>query len=477
MRSLVPPPPPDSRLVPVASGLFDDPVGHGICIGIALLALTMAWRSKTHPTRACWSTFGVVIGFTSPWLARINEAWFGRFPTIDKEGSLLFFLDGVHRRLYFDPLAAPTDDAIRLIGVHAGHLWVTEALSMFLSPMAAFNLQWLLSAALAWAAASWAIRVFLEEDQPTSPDLFLAALAAGFPFGMGLHLFRDLDVTTVEKGGIAFVALFMGCWVRAARRGGRWVFAAGLVYGLMALYNLYFAIVCAAFGALHLTVSLPHASRATILRRLQPTLACALPGLLIGSSQLLLQDGGAAVASPERFLWERAALDGVSVWPPAWNRLEAWRACNPIAVMLAAVGLHRWGFGRRTIRGLGIGLFLFLLSLGPVLLPGPELQNPRLTNPVYMAVHAMVPGFWRIAEPEVFFQPVWFLALVAAAAGLRSLLESSRRLGRVALLLIFVVWWPLVRAHPAFPALSAPVQSMLDPAWRQRVFVPASPVP
>ena len=449
-------------------GLLDDPSAHATCLGLALVAAFIAWRCRRPGYRSAWAILAVVVGFTSPWLARLNQAWFGAFPTIDKEGSLLFFLDGVHRRLYLNPTEAPLDDAVRLIGVHAGHLWITELFATLLTPMGAFNLQWLLSAGLAWWAASWAIRTLLatRDPQPSA----IAAFAAGFPFGMGLHFFRDLDVTTVEKGGTAFIALFVGCWVHAARTGGRWVLALGGCYALMALYNLYFALVCAGFGALHALVSLHRPTRDTARRLGACVLACAVPGVLVALWQLWVQSGGPAIATPERFLWERAALDGVTIWPLQWNRLELWRACNPVALGLAGFGAYRLRSHPVLWKGICIAVVLTVISVGPVLVPGPELDAPRLTNPLYMALHKLVPGFWRVAKPEVFFQPVWLLVLTTSAVGLQALLARRRPLGMVAIALLFLAWWPLVRAHPAFPGMSAPLESELNPTWRQTVF-------
>ena len=45
------------------------------------------------------------------------------------------------------------------------------------------------------------------------------------------------------------------------------------------------------------------------------------------------------LGTPERFLWERAALDGFSLVPLAWNRLEVHRALNMIGVGLAVFGV------------------------------------------------------------------------------------------------------------------------------------------
>ena len=197
----------------------------------------------------------------------------------------------------------------------------------------------------------------------------------------------------------------------------------------MALYNLYFALVCAGFGALHALVSLHRPTRGAARRLGACVLACTVPGFLVALWQFWVQSGGPPIATPERFLWERAALDGVTIWPLQWNRLELWRACNPVALGLAGFGAYRLRGEPLLWKGICIAAVLTAISIGPVLVPGPELDAPRLTNPLYMALHKLVPGFWRSPSPGV-FQPVWILALTNAAVGLQTLRHGVDNAGR-----------------------------------------------
>jgi hypothetical protein len=200
-------------------------------------------------------------------------------------------------------------------------------------------------------------------------------------------------------------------------------------------------------------------------------------GVPVALAQLVIQAGGPNIATPEQFLWERAGLDGFTLVPLAWNRLDLWRVCNPVAVGLALVGAWSMRADRRLLRAMFIGAGLFVVSLGPVLVPGPTPQSPLVTNPVYLSLHQWVPGFWRLAKPEVFFQPVWFLLLVGAGVGLRHI-HATRRVAAVILgVLVLGVWWPIVRLHGPFPGLSAPIESALDPGWRERVFGLSVPAP
>ena len=62
--------------------------------------------------------------------------------------------------------------------------------------------------------------------------------------------------------------------------------------------------------------------------------------------QLLLLHGD-TTATPDQYLRERAALDAFTLRPLAWDRIEAWRALDPLALLAAAVGIgaslrNRW---------------------------------------------------------------------------------------------------------------------------------------
>jgi hypothetical protein len=150
-----------------------------------------------------------------------------------------------------------------------------------------------------------------------------------------------------------------------------------------------------------------------------------------------------------------------------------WRACNPVVLTLSALGAWRWRRDPRLWAVLLSCAGVFAVSVGPVVLPGDALDAPRMANPLYLAVHAVVPGFWRMAKPEVFFEVVWLAAIVGAGAALRGLTGTLRML---CILAILAVWWPLVRLHSAYPGLSAPQESALDPRWQQRVFdAPTTP--
>ena len=454
-------PPPDPREVLARVELIDVPGAYLLCLAVAVGLTSLAWLKRLPvAVRGLAFCLGQTVLLTSPLLAFLNTTWFGRYPTIDKEGSLLFYLQGVHRTLLLHPVAALDDPAAALIGVHTGHLWVIALFDLFLTPNGAFNLAALLSPALAWWAAWLLLRDVSGEGR--------VAMVIAFAWGMGLHVFRDLNWYTIEKAAIFWLALYLWALHRAWRDGGRWPWVAGVLYALMCWMNLYLGMVGAALGGLALAATAwtawrrPSDEAAAGLRRvLYANLACL--GLVspLVAQQAALMAHGPALATPEQFLHERAALDSFTLSPPRWNRLEIWRALNLVPLGLAALGLWRsWADGRVRFAAFA-ALALFAISLGPELHAG-------LGNPVYMSIWHIVPGFWRVAKPEVFFHGTWLL--LCAIASVELVRESPRARGIWTLYAIFVGFWLLmVRSHPAYPPLTMPVDSALRPDWQDQL--------
>lgn len=461
-------PPPDPRAVPFPAGPSDEPLAWALSVGVGLLLSALAlWRRPSEPTRALCFILGQTVLLTAPLLGLLDRAWYGDFPTIDKEGSLLFYLDGVHLRALLHPVASLSDPAVRLIGVHLGHLWPVAAADLLLSPMGAFNSSALLYPALGWWAA-WLLGRAVSGDGR-------AALIASFPFGMGLHVYRDLNWYTIEKAAVFWLPLWLLALWRARREGGRWPLAAGAIFLGMSWWNIYLGLVGAALGGMAALGALWGAWRRPAAgeprlgpesrRLLGAVLASALAALPLVIAQALAMRGGPALGSPDEFLWQRAALDSFTLWPPRWNRMELWAALSPPLLLVAA-----WAGWRRradpAVRwALLAALGLFALSLGPLLLPGVK-------NPIYLGLVTLIPGLWRVAKPEVFFEGALALLLALAAVGLAEILRRVRVTGVTVMLycITIVMWLLLVRAHPAFPSFHAPVESRLAPGWERRVF-------
>ena len=455
-------PGPDPRQVLAPVLVYDDPWSHLICVGLGLGISALAlWRRPPEALRYLALIVGQVIFLTAPLLWHLDRYVYGAFPTIDKEGSLLFYLDGVHLRMLAHPLLSPADPAARLIGVHVGHLWVTQFFDLFLSPVGAFNAQGLLYLVLGWWCAWLLLREVCSEPR--------VAFLLGFPFGMGLHVFRDLNWYTIEKAAIFWLPLYMWAVHRAWKRGGRWRYLPGLVFLGMAWTNLYLALVAGVFVALAVAWMAAEVvrSRGTIhpgfRRVLHAASVSALALAPLALWQWALMQGGPQLGTPEQFLWERAALDGFSLAPLRWNRLELHRALNMVAVGLAVFGAVRLRHDRRVQFATAAGFILLALAIGPVLLPGPVM------NPVYMLAREVIPGFWRVAKPEVFFHATWMLMLCVAAVELVSFTTSRRGVG-ILYGLFVLAWLAMVRSHPAYPPMTMPIESRLSPNWAEGVF-------
>lgn len=443
-------PPPHPRQVDALVPLSDHPglVAAGVVLGLAVAGLALA-RRQPAALRAWWACLGFTLALTSPAALVVHRHVLGAWPTVDKTGSLLFYLDGVHRRLLLDPAGAVEDPALRLIGVHVGHLWVTQALDSLtpLPPFGAFGAQGLLYVALGWwSAALWA------REHLADPRRWDLALLLGLPFGLGLHVFRDLNWFTIEKAGVFALALFAVCLHRAWGQGGWWIPATGLCWALGAFHNLYLALVGSLGAAVVLAVSRDR-------RVMAACLACAAAGLPLALVQLALLQGPGTLGDPDTFLRTRAALDTLHLasWPPTWNHLELWRAVNLPIVWLAVLGARRGDPRRWPL--LAAGGACLVLALGPFLVEG-------VWNPVYMGLRLAVPGFWRVAKPETFFEGT-YLALIALAA--LALPPALPRRVVAGLALVSVVGWlAVVRSHPAYPGFSEYLEQRLAPDWAER---------
>lgn len=396
-------PPPDPAQVLAPTGLIDAPGPWAACVFVGIAV--MMWATRERPF--LW-ILGAVIALTTPFTWYLPTYVYGAFPTIDKAGSLFFYGQGVHWRVW-----DATHEAVQLIGVQLGHLWITAAFDLVLEPFSAMNAHVLLNLTLNWMCAYLLFRELGAERD--------ASLLMAFPFALGLHVFRDINWYTIEKSGVWWLPLYAWALLRA-RTGPLWL--APVVYAGMFFYNAYWGVLGAAMGALAL---LSRQRRIVIAVNLS-----ALAALPIVIQQFRIM-AHASFATEEQFLHERAALDTITLWPPYWNRLEGWRALDMVALAFALGGIRKtWPYWL-----VAIGFAAF--ALGPV-------------SPVYMVLHGLIPGFWRFAKPEVFFEVAW-LAILAAAALTLSATDISRR----TLAAIMLAGWIVsVRTHPVYPSFTKP---------------------
>ncbi len=412
-------PPPDLREQAVASGVADEPLAWGVCL---VVGLAFFWLGRRSRLALC---SGVTVFLTAPALGMLPLAVWGAYPTIDKAGSLHFYALGAHLQA-FDTSAVAT----QLIGVSMGHLWVTALFDLALSAFAAMNAQALLNVILGWWLASV---LAAETGTPTR-----WALVAGFPMGMGLHMFRDIEWYTIEKSGTWPLTLYVLALIRASQRGGWWIPAAGLAYGWAFFYNAYWGVLGALVGGAALLVG----NRQTRLAVAAAALA-GLPFLLLQLPALR----NAQLPAPAAFA-TRAALDvfapfGDTVWPPNWNRLELWSALDLVVTVAALATVvaagRRWRAPEsRTTLMLAAGIAIVgVLAMGPA-------------TPLWRGF-ASLPGLWRFAKPETFFHLVVLGSVVLAGRTL-----GKERVPLWAVVLVQLgLWVLLVRGHPVYPGFSA----------------------
>lgn len=456
-------PPPDPRQVLVPSSMADEPAAYVVCIavGIALSAAAL-WRRPPESLRAMTFIIGQVTILTAPLAYLIDTHVYGSFPTIDKEGSILFYLDGVHLRMVADPVASLADPAAALIGVHVGHLWVSQAFDIALSSVGAFNAQGMLYLVVGWFCAWGLLRAACGDAR--------VAMALAMPYGMGLHVFRDLNWYTIEKAAIFCLPLYMWAMIWAARDGRRGVLAAAACFAGMCWLNLYLGLVSGIFAAtavaaIAVAVARGRAQAGTLKRVFAAAAASLVAAMPLAVWQAALMDAGPTLATPEAFLWQRAALDSFTLLPLRWNRMELWAALSLPAVAAAAAGVVTMHRDQRVQLAVVAAAVATTLAAGPAPMGG----QGTLTNPFYMAAREIIPGFWRVAKPEVFFHCTWMLILAVAAIRV-----AAWKPGKVAAAAIYAVivvtWLATVRTHPVYPGFAEGVESNLAPTWHRGVF-------
>ena len=437
-----------------------------LCIIVGMAISTLALWPRLHPkVRVAVFITGQVVALTVPIFAHLDQYVVGQFPTVDKMGSLAFYLDGVHIRMLTQPADSLNDPAARLIGVHMGHLWLTQLFDLWMTPEGAMNLQGMLYPIMAWGCAALLFR-----EAGSSRDW---AVLMAFPFGMTHHLFRDLNCYTIEKSAIFWIPLF--CWtlLKSHRQGGCWSIWAGMVYLLMSWMNLYLGAIGALLGATLGAPVIIQWARQLIRKQLKPVpglvwalFACALLSFPLMAWQHALSVGESALGSPAMFR-ERAVADSVTLAPLEWNRMSWWSALSPIGVALGTVGL--WKSERTGLRDTALlgAATLAALSLGPEIQLG--LVTPWI-NPVDLLAREAIPGFWRSAKPEVFFYGSWLLFLGCGAVGL-SRNNPPRWVTPCLYLLMIGTWLVLVRQHSEYPHMSHKTEVKLPAGWEQNVFV------
>ena len=339
--------------------------------------------------------FGILTLLTAPWLGSLYKAVIGAYPTVDKEGSLLFFEHGVHHLWFTNSAMDLQDTGLPLIGIHIGHLLPTEILSWFVPTFVAFNIQSVLH-----LFANILAFLFLADSYSSLQSKEWEKWIVAIVIGAQLHVFRDIHWYTIEKSALFPIFIFWGVLKRQRTLSPIWL---PFVYFLAGLYNFYWAILC---PLLVITEVPTHIQPSIALKKTSKALVgCLIVGLLLGFGQMSLQVEQYQFATTEAFS-KRAALDVFSLSSLDWNRMGLWRPLNPIVVLLGGWSLLKiYRTADRAVengpktRQMVLGLMLcgalsVLLSMGPML-------TDSLPNPLYQ-LFSMLPGMWRFAKPEIF---------------------------------------------------------------------------
>ena len=418
-----------------------------IILGFIFLFFAYRLREKELLATLLFSC-GFVFLITTPWIGSMTDSVIGAYPTIDKQGSLLFYLDGVHQRALSSPIASLEDPAHRLIGFHLGHFWVVEFFDLFLSSFTAYNAQMLLNLVL----NLWIGSLFLRKMGASRQNSVLFAVV----LGLQLHVFRDLHWYTIEKSSLFWLFGFWIAMQELCKVNAKLPFwTLGLIYLFATWMNFYWGIILGILGG-HYSLKILILSLRNGVQEHQKfwkaIALCILFGLGIAWIQLQLSAPHQSFASPTQFK-ERAILDSFSLYPLNWNRMGTWQAINPLVIGLCIYALKTKKIS--VFEGCTALLF-FLLSLGPEII---GIQNPLYT------LLSVVPGLWRLAKPEIFFLISYTLLIVWAAR-----VELSTKMKRITGILLLSTWFIGLHSSTAYPYLSEYIPAQLPVNWEQRFF-------
>lgn len=423
-------PPFDPRQIVFETSIID----HAYTIFLALLIALVG--HKIQRGKILLFTLATCVVLTTPLLGICTEAVWGAYPTVDKEGSLLFYRDGVHFRLF-----SFSDPAHRLIGFHLGHLWITQVLDWLVGDIGAFNLHALLNVTLTW----YCTYRFLHVLGAHRVWAWLLASQMGFH----LHLFRDIQFYTIEKSAVYPILLYWESVIRASKGEKNAPVWMGITFFLASWINVYWGIFCALITPLLLwTYRAEH--RETLGKGIG---VCVVLGACVGIYQQLLTTSGPPFAYGNQFM-ERAALDNVSIWPLSWNRLPWYTSVSPLVIFLSG---WAWHTNRFHSKYASLGIVFFILSTGPFLFQ-------TVPNPLYQGLTAL-PALWRFAKPEAFFF-VTFIVILSTAAKLNPSAKGCLYIGVVMLLQCCGI--RMQQEYPSY--FSRPIQTSLPKHWERRIF-------
>ncbi len=410
-------------------------IQYTVSLIITGVMLYLAKRCKRHETlQLIIFSFAIVTLVTAPWISVLNDAVIGAYPTIDKEGSLLFYLDGVHKRALLSPVDSLSDPAYCLIGFHLGHLWITEIFDIILSTHGAFNAQIILNLTLNITLSIVFLRIFSRDN--------LSTMVIGTIFGLQLHVFRDIHWYTIEKSSIYCLMSFWIMLEMIQLGKNKYWWTLGIIFYLITWINFYWGILSTILGICYGLKSL--IAKDYNNNVLKGIATCIPFGLGVMTIQLTLMSNGELLAGKEEFL-HRASLDTFDPFKLNWNRMSLWQSINPLII-----GYGVWGLWRNRLSFLTIlGMIFLFLSMGPFISIG-------IDNPLYLLINEL-PGLWRFAKPEIYFFVTYACFCIGAV---------KIDIPRIVLLLMLIFWVVGLFTSSAFPYLTVFIESSLSPTWQ-----------
>ena len=373
-------PPKDAREILFLPTFEDGLLTIALAVGCFIVAYHIWLNHKGVWAYRFFLLLSVIGLITTPWFGTLTDSVIGAYPTIDKEGSLFFFNQGVHTNWLLHPDTALDNKGLQLIGVHIGHLWLVEIWSWFVSPITAFNIQAMANLILNCLAAWW----WLEDNENNSPEWI--GLLTALTLGAQLHVFRDIHWYTIEKSMLFPIFLYWGALNRMEfdAQIRRWI---PILYTLAILLNFYWGILLGLLTILQVCMR-------RSLRQVKlfwPIALAGCIGIALGLLQMTLQSDTRRFADAAAFL-TRASLDTFDISNLNWNRMGFWKPINvPICIYFGWLMSTK----RISIRPILIGTIFLVLSIGPML-------TTTLPNPLYNSL-SIIPGMWRFAKPEIFF--------------------------------------------------------------------------
>jgi hypothetical protein len=320
----------------------------------------------------------------------VTDSIIGAYPTIDKNGSLFFYSQGVHITSLLSPIEAMNHNGVQLIGFHMGHHWITQFFNYFFPLSIAYNIHILFNFLLS-TISMWTL-LWLQDAKPQK---IWMRIGLSLLFGCGVHSYVDAQWYTIEKSALYTLPMFYICLVYIKKP-----LLTGIVFFLSAYINLYFAIMNGMFILIYLSFH---------REQWKQFIGISITAVIVLLYQSTLMKYSDTLATPEMYLEQRAAFDALHIFSLDWARIPLFLVINPVVLWVGfrSKGKHSWE--------ISACLLFFLLSIGPYV-------YPNVWNPVYWLFTQKIPFMWRFSEPEIFFH---FCLLILYTWTLRS--DMSKR--------------------------------------------------